>query len=181
MKKQGIPLDGVVVPMKDCDGKDVILIYGMAIREGNSTVVTECPDWKQWDQDYMKEGRFVCKIQGRVRGFVALKKVSLDHQTEIYTISIYVHPEYRKRGLGTELLKAAVRYGDRSLEQPLYSLIFSDNLASIGLHWKLGFRQVPGIKKVVLHRNHKKEIWVYERECAGYAERKYRILQSSCS
>jgi phosphinothricin acetyltransferase len=57
-------------------------------------------------------------------------------------VSIYVAGAQRGRGLGRALLGALIEQSEGSRAVDLQAGIFTDNLASLALHQKMGFRLV---------------------------------------
>lgn len=74
-----------------------------------------------------------------------------DREAYRYTIqdSIYVHPEALRDGIGTCLLTELIRLStDLGYRQMIAVIGDSENKASIGLHSKLGFKEVGRLKDV---------------------------------
>ena len=56
--------------------------------------------------------------------------------------SVYVHPDHRGRGIGTDLLDALVAGAERDGYWTIQTGIFPENTASIATHERVGFRIV---------------------------------------
>lgn len=77
---------------------------------------------------------------GTFRAWPAFK-YSVEH-------SIYVHSDHRGQGLGRELLEAIIEAAKSQQKHALIGAIDADNLGSIALHEKLGFRSVGTLPEV---------------------------------
>lgn len=78
-----------------------------------------------------------CKVQGQLEGYVGLEYV-LD---EGYLTDLAVFPRYRRRGVGTALMRELERRG-RDLELRFLTLeARSGNLAALELYRALGYRE----------------------------------------
>lgn len=67
-----------------------------------------------------------------------------------YTIehSIYVHPDFRKKGIASQLMKSLLTIANESGYATVVAGIDGSNAASLLLHQKLGFRKVGEISNV---------------------------------
>lgn len=162
-------IEGYVGEMTAEDAKAVLSIYGSAIEDGKSTVVTTLPDWSEWDEIYYPDGRFVYCLDQRTVGFAALKYTGIESKDteKSFEVSIYVHKAYRNMGIGTALLQQVIGYCSDVYGCNIYSHIFADNIASIRLHKKMGFVRIKNQTKTVNHRHVMKEIYTYERKYNG--------------
>ena len=80
---------------------------------------------------------------GAVIGWAALSPVS-DRcvYAGVAENSVYVHPDHRGRGIGTDLLDALVAGAERDGYWTIQTGIFPENAASIATHERVGFRIV---------------------------------------
>ncbi len=62
--------------------------------------------------------------------------------------SVYVHPEYRSRGLGNALLEKIIAVAKQDGVHTLIGGIDATNEVSIALHKKFGFAEVGNLKEV---------------------------------
>jgi L-amino acid N-acyltransferase YncA len=108
-------------------------------------------DIQQWFADKKKTGQpvFVADIDNRVAGFVSYGpfrvrpayKYSIEH-------SVYVHPDFRKRGLAKILLKKIIDVARENNFHAIVAGIDADNKISIELHKQFDFIEVGHIKQV---------------------------------
>jgi phosphinothricin acetyltransferase len=63
-------------------------------------------------------------------------------------ISLYVHESFRRRGLGSYLLKNAVAHAPRIRVDTLPGFIFGDNAPSLALFERFGFSRWGKLPKV---------------------------------
>jgi phosphinothricin acetyltransferase len=91
----------------------------------------------------------VATLAGQIAGWAALRPVS---NRAVYAgvaeVSIYVAPDHQGRGVGTQLLTALVEASEQAGFWTLQAGIFPENVASIALHRKCGFRIVGRREKL---------------------------------
>lgn len=129
--------------MSEDDWPAVRRIYQLGMDTNRATFQTECPPWAEWNRSHLRSCRLVILKGGAVIGWAALTAVS---SRSVYAgvaeASIYIDPSAQGRGAGTRLLNALM---DESEEQGFWTLqsgILQENLASIRLHERCGFRLV---------------------------------------
>ena len=136
----------VVRPFSNTDWETVSQIYREGINTGIATFETDVPDWELWNEKYIKHCRIVAEINGEVVGFAALSQVS---KREVYKgvaeVSVYVSEEYRGNHIGETLLNELIIQSEQHGFWTLQAAIFSENLSSIRLHEKCGFRMANGM------------------------------------
>jgi len=105
------------------------------------------PSWDAWDAAHLAEARLVALEEDRVVGWAALSPVS-DRccYRGVAENSVYVAPEAQGRGVGRALLERLVVQAEAAGIWTIQCGIFPENLASIELHTRCGFR-VVGIRE----------------------------------
>ena len=126
---------------------EVLAIYLDGIRTGQATFETEAPSWEAWDDAHLPYGRLVALIEGKVVGWAVLSPVS---KRAVYRgvaeVSVYVADAYRGQGVGRRLLEKLIEVSEANGVWTLQAGIFPENVASIRMHKRCGFREV-GIRE----------------------------------
>jgi L-amino acid N-acyltransferase YncA len=118
-------------------------IYLQGIATGLATFETESPGWKAWDAEHLPTCRLVAEEDGEVVGWAALAPVS-DRCVYggVAEVSVYVDEGWRGRGLGSRLLHGLISASEEGGIWTLQAGIFPENMGSIRIHEKLGFRRL---------------------------------------
>ncbi|RIA10956.1 phosphinothricin acetyltransferase [Flavobacteriaceae bacterium MAR_2010_72] len=139
----------VVRPVMKTDWIAVSKIYAEGIATGLATFETIVPNWDIWDEKHIKNCRIVAEAEKTVVGYAVLSPVS---KRKVYKgvaeVSVYVSELYRGKGFGEILLKRLITESETQGYWTLQASIFSENLASINLHKKCGFRSVGVREKI---------------------------------
>ena len=61
---------------------------------------------------------------------------------------MYIHPDHRGKKIGSKLLEVITLEGLKVKNHTVISRITSDNLSSIHIHEKIGYRHVGTLKEV---------------------------------
>ena len=129
--------------MKTNDNNAVLCIYKKGIESRNATFEVNVPEWDSWDSKHLKHSRLIYMIGNNIVGWAALSPVSSrEAYNGVAEVSIYIDPNYSGRGIGKELLNALIRQSEENGIWTLYSSIFEENIASIRIHEKNGFRRI---------------------------------------
>ena len=109
-------------------------------------------EWQVWFDLHNIENHplFVAEIDGRVAGYTSLSSYrEKEAFRSTVELSIYVAPEFRRRGLASELM-AYILDVARADERThlVISVISAQNEASIRLHKKMGFTYCGTIPEV---------------------------------
>ena len=130
-------------PLQASDYPAVAAIFADGIATGVATFETQMPSWEQWDAAHLPEHRFVAERDGEVAGWVAVVPYS---RREVYRgvgeVSVYVAERVRGHGVGRALLEAVIESARNGGLWTLQAGVFPDNVASLALHRRLGFREV---------------------------------------
>ena len=119
-------------------------IYEAGIASGNATLEPRAPTWEEFSA-----GREGCPAliahdsQGDVLGWAVLSRSSAQSVYRgVGAVSIYVDPAVSRRGVGRRLLGELIEASERAGFWTVEACIFPENIASIRLHKRLGFRLV---------------------------------------
>lgn len=136
-------MDVLIRTMSANDWPAVAEIYRQGIETGKATFQVDVPAYTEWDAAHIRECRFVAVVEDKVAGWTALSKVSNRCvYAGVAELSLYIGENARGKGVGQKLLQHLIAESERAGFWTLQSGIMDDNLASIRLHEKCGFRQI---------------------------------------
>ncbi len=125
------------------DWEQVREIYQEGIATGNATFQKEPPTWEDWDRGHILECRLAAHFDGKVLGWAALSPVSSRCvYVGVAEVSIYVGQNSKGKGIGSKLLKSLIELSEQNGYWTLQAGIFPENISSLKLHSKFGFRKV---------------------------------------
>lgn len=139
-------------------------IYREGIATRNATFETEAPTWDKWNSGHLLHTRLIAVKSEKVAGWAALSPVS---ERCVYggvaEVSIYVANAHKNKGIGKALLKELIAESEANGIWTLQSGIFPENVYSIRLHEKYGFRQVGYREKIGKMENRWRDTVILER------------------
>jgi L-amino acid N-acyltransferase YncA len=166
-RRMGIAPTGTelrIEAMTAADWDAVRAIYAAGIATGNATFEVEPPGWERWDATHLAGHRLVARAGGRVVGWAALSPVS---ERCVYRgvaeNSVYVDPAHAGRGVGRALLTALLEGADAAGIWTVQTGIFPENLASLALHRRCGFRVVGTRERLGEHGGRWRDVVLLER------------------
>lgn len=126
---------------------DVRRIYTAGIATGQATFEAGPPTWEVFDAAKLVRHRFVAIVDDVVVGWVAVSPVSSRAvYAGVVEHSVFVDPTYQRGGVGALLLDALITSTEAVGIWTIQSHIFPENLASLRLHERHGFRRV-GVRR----------------------------------
>jgi phosphinothricin acetyltransferase len=135
--------------MTVADWDAVRAIYLQGIAGGQATFEVEEPPWDRWDAAHHQFGRLVSRLSGDVIGWAALSPVSNRQcYAGVAEISVYVATAHRGRGVGRQLLEAAIAESEQHGIWTLQAATFPENEASLRLQLRCGFREIGRRERV---------------------------------
>jgi L-amino acid N-acyltransferase YncA len=135
--------DVVIDMMKEKDWDAVRAIYLEGIATGNATFEKSAPDWENWDASHLRSCRLVARSDENILGWGALSPVSSRRvYTGVAEVSVYVAQREWGHKVGSRLLEGLVKASEREGIWTLQAGIFPENVPSISLHLRAGFRIV---------------------------------------
>lgn len=153
-----------IEPLRPEHAGQVLAIYQRGIDENNATFETAAPTWQAFNEAKLPDHRLVALDRGEVLGWAAVVPVS-DRcaYAGVVEHSVYVHPDARGRGVGLALLSALLASTDAAGIWTVQSGIFPENIASIALHQRAGFRVVGTRERIGRHHGTWRDVLLVER------------------
>ncbi len=105
---------------------------------------------KEWFSHYNKHRHplIVCVDEGNVAGYACLSQFRpKEGYKDTCELSVYIDPQYQRRGIGYDLMKAVIELGREEGFHTIISCITSDNEISIKMHEKYGFEYCGILKE----------------------------------
>ena len=137
----------IIKPMQSEDWPEVARIYKLGIATGLATFEKNVPTWESWDKAHLQECRLVAFENQILVGWAALSPVSSRCVYQgVAEVSVYVDTNQSGRGIGTLLMKTLISKSESLGFWTLQSGIFPENIASVNLHERSGFRKI-GIRE----------------------------------
>lgn len=135
--------------MRDNDWNQVKAIYIEGIETGNATFEASPPTWKTWNENHLQDFRLVVRGEHGILGWAALSPYS---KRAVYSgvaeVSIYITSSALGKGIGSKLLSLLILQSEEKNIWTLQAGIFPENIASLKLHKKHGFREVGRREKI---------------------------------
>lgn len=134
------------------DWLDVKRIYEAGIDTKMATFESKAPEfYNEWFGEANPNCSFVATEENQILGWCKLTPVS---KRKVYKgvgeVSIYIAPEANGKGIGNLLLNHMILASENEGFWTLESKIFKENVASLNLHKKNGFRIVGIREKIAL-------------------------------
>jgi phosphinothricin acetyltransferase len=134
-------------PFDVSDFADVQAIYKQGIETGHATFQQTVKSWQEWDNSMLPSCRLVATENNCILGWAGLSPIS---SREVYAgvaeVSVYVSNKAQGKGVGQQLLAALIVESENNNVWMLQAGVFPENIASIVLHKKNGFREL-GVRK----------------------------------
>lgn len=131
------------------DWDDVERIYQEGIDTNLATFETKTPTYEYFEEAHIEGYSFLITENDKIIGWCALSPIS---KREVYKgvaeVSIYIDKNFHRKGVGTMLLTYLIEKSEKGGFWTLQSGIFQDNVKSIALHEKCGFRLVGYREKI---------------------------------
>lgn len=150
--------------MRASDWEQVRAIYLEGIRSGHSTFETDAPSWEKWDEGHHQFARLVMRDGETVLGWAALSPVSKRHVYRgVAEVTVYVSESARGQGIGRVLLDALINESEQNGIWTLQASIFPENVASVQLHLRCGFREVGRRERIAMLNGVWRDTLLFER------------------
>jgi L-amino acid N-acyltransferase YncA len=140
-----------IQPMLAEQAPQILEIYRHGIESGMATFETEVPEWPGFEQKYLTHSRIVAVADDILAGWAALSPVSSrECYSGVAEVSVYVHGNFQRKGIGRELLIALITESEKNGIWSLLSVIHEENRASIHLHEQCGFRYIGYRERIAM-------------------------------
>lgn len=142
-----------VRPMTGGDADAVLRIYQAGLDTGHASFETTAPPWAAFDAGKLPDHRYVAVDEdGAECGWVAVSAVSgRCVYAGVVEHSVYVDPAVQRRGVGAALLGALIASTEAAGIWTIQSGVFPENVASLALHQRAGFRIVGLRERIGRH------------------------------
>jgi L-amino acid N-acyltransferase YncA len=156
-----------IEPMRQEDWPAVRAIYLQGIATENATFEQTAPEWEKWDAGHLRAARIVARSGNEVFGWAALSAVSSRCvYAGVAEVSIYVAAAARGRGVGQKLMARLIADSEAEGIWTLQAGIFPENVASIALHQRAGFRIIGKRERLGKMNGHWRDVVLMERRSA---------------
>ena len=154
-----------VRPMVDADADRVLAIYQAGLDAGNASFEVTAPTWAAFDSTRLAAYRFVAVDSAdTVLGWIAVSPTSTRAvYAGVVEHSVYVDPTAQGQGIARLLLDTLVASTEAAGIWTIQSGIFPENVASLRLHERAGFRVVGVRERVGRHHDRWRDVVLLER------------------
>ncbi|MCA1658622.1 MAG: N-acetyltransferase family protein [Verrucomicrobiaceae bacterium] len=131
----------------EADLPAIVEIFNAAVLSRMSTAVLEpvtVDERREWFHEHSPDGHplFVLVTDDRVAGWLSVHSfITRCAYAGTAEVSVYVHPEFKRRGIGGQLLRHTLSEAPRLGLTALAGLIFGHNQPSLQLFEHCGFTQ----------------------------------------
>lgn len=132
-----------IEPFAEHHWDDVKEIYRQGLEGRNATFEVDVPHFSLWYKKFNPALLWVMVEDGRVLAWAGLQPTSVRKAYEgVMEVTVYVHNKEAGKGIGTALMKHLIRESENAGVWTLYASIFPENVSSIRLHLRHGFREI---------------------------------------
>ena len=140
-------------------------IYLKGIETKVATFETSPPEvFEEWSKKLDRDNVFVHETNGKINGWISLSKFSSRCCYEgVGEVSIYIHPDAKRNGIGTKLYNHLEESAKTSGYWTIQAQLFTQNLTSKSFFEEQGFRQVGVREKIGKLNNQWMDNYLYEK------------------
>ncbi|TCI92297.1 GNAT family N-acetyltransferase [uncultured Tenacibaculum sp.] len=160
----------MVVALENKHWIEVAEIYKEGIATNNATFRKEVPSWNEWSSKCHQHSRFVVlDNENTVIGWAALAPVSNRYEYRgVAEVSVYVKLSSAGKRIGSKLMEKIIESSEENHIWSLYSSLFPENIGSVKLHEKYGFRCIGFREKIAQLNGVWRDTVLYERRSKKY-------------
>jgi L-amino acid N-acyltransferase YncA len=118
-------------------------------------------DREPWFLNHSPDFRplWIVQLDGEICAWVSFEKFyGRPAYNQTAEISIYIHPDYRGKGIGKDLVQRAINACPKLKIKTLLAFIFGHNKPSLKLFERFGFTQMALLPKVALLDNDERDL-----------------------
>lgn len=135
------------------DWPEVARIYQQGIDSNSSTFRRQVPAWEDFDKSHSPVCRYVAIRAGEIIGWTALTVFCVNcPYSGVAEISLYLDENHRAKGVGAKMLRYMLERAEQNGFWIIIAQIFQDNIPSVKMTQKCGFREVGYHEKVARDR-----------------------------
>lgn len=150
-----------ITRMSPAHREEIVSIYNSGVEAGDMMLDTDNPGCTS-----LSEG-FVAKSEGIVVGWAATSRIeSGSVPPGVARISVYVAPDFRRKGIGRTLLNAIIDHSSRSGINTLLSDIVPENVPALLLHKQCGFKAIGMVQQAGQARGQWQDAVLLKYSCA---------------
>jgi len=134
-----------IVPLRDEHLRQVYEVWAECLPEIHVPLVGEVPPYDEWvEQEARADGPVIVALDGdRVVGYARLGQTGLPHRLE-HGLTAVRH-SHRRRGIGTALKRAQIKWAADHGYRELTSEMVEGNAPMRALNERLGYRPLPPV------------------------------------
>jgi len=141
--------------MQDKETQKNLMSFPKNLEETKQEIKEYLKQVKEKDSEY-----FTIEVKGKYAGNVILQHQNWDRKSNEGRIHLWIHPKYRRKGLGTKALEAVIKHGFKKKFIKIFAQCKAINKAVIKINKKLGFKKV---KTFTNEQGDKKILWVLDK------------------
>ncbi|MER5456109.1 N-acetyltransferase family protein [Micromonospora sp. NPDC002389] len=151
--------------MRVGDAERVLAIYQVGLDGGQASFETVAPSWAAFDAGRLSAHRLVAvDADDVVLGWIAVSPTSTRAvYAGVVEHSVYVDPAAQGRGVARLLLDGLIASTEAAGVWTIQSGVFPENVASLALHRRAGFRVVGTRERVGRHHGRWRDVVLLER------------------
>ena len=143
---------------------EVSRILKQGIDTGLASLEIDVPSWEYWDNNHLKNSRFIAVLENEIVGWATLSPVSMRKAyAGVAEISIYVDNLHKGKNVGSILMKNLIKNSEKCNIWTLQAVVFPENIPSIKFHEKFEFRHVGHREKISNNRGKWQDTILLER------------------